>query len=569
MAENQNVIDTLSIEISADAKKAVTSLSKLETRLRGLASATSTMQRTAGSINMLSTSLKGLKTNTTGISTSVFKKLSNLKIDPANVQNVNNMAKAISSLDGINFKGASFAPLVNGIERLSKVYIPSDFGAKFHEVASVLSALSNTNFKDVSFTPVVNAISKLSEINIDPVALANINRATQELSAFSKIPDVSANVMKLITALARLASTGRSISLVSMELPNFAKSIRDVATKLSRLGGVSPQIVSFITALGKLGSLGNKMPEAAKNLEVLAQAIEDMINKIGNKSISQDVSQLVTAIAQLAQSMSKVGGSTGRDVVTQTSSMGKAFQKLSNIVSSVMRKIMSLFKKVGSGIKSIAKTVIGNITGIGKASNTMFTVSDGIKSVIGGLLGMRGITGAFNWLKDAVNAGGDITEINHIIESVFEKDMVDSVNVWANEAIEKFGIASGKAKEYAGTMSSMFQASGVAKREAGQMAMDLVGLAGDLSAFYNIDTQTAYEKLKSGMAGMVRPLRDIGIDLSVATLEEYAMTQGINKKVSAMTQAEKVMLRYQYLLSVTSVQQGDFARTADKLKSVA
>lgn len=71
------------------------------------------------------------------------------------------------------------------------------------------------------------------------------------------------------------------------------------------------------------------------------------------------------------------------------------------------------------------------------------------------------------------------------------------------------------------------------------------------------------------MAGMVRPLRDLGIDLSVATLNEYALSQGIGKTVTQMTQAEKVMLRYQYLLSVTGIQQGDFARTSDKLKTVA
>ena len=62
---------------------------------------------------------------------------------------------------------------------------------------------------------------------------------------------------------------------------------------------------------------------------------------------------------------------------------------------------------------------------------------------------------------------------------------------------------------------------------------------------------------------------DLGIDLSVASLQQYALNQGITKSVSAMTQAEKVMLRYNYLLEVTGQQQGDFKQTADKLKSVA
>lgn len=565
MATN-NVVDTLEIEIQASAKGAIESLGKLEGKLRKLSSTTSNLANQVHSIRSLSGALKDF--GTVKISTAGLTRLSKIKMDPANVQNVNSMAKAVSSLNGINFKGVSFTPLINGLEKLSKIYIPSDYGTKFQQVANGLSALGNVNFKDVSFTPVVNAISKLSEINIDPVSLMNLARAAQTLGTFSQIPDVSASVNKLISALAKLASTGRSISLVSMELPNFATAIRKVATILSQLGGVSPEVISFVSALAKLTSLGDKIPDAAKNLDELTNALTKMIQSIGNKSINQDVVQLTQSIAQLAQAMSKIGGRTGQDVTTQTTSMGKALQKLGNIASNVMRKVVSLFKKVGSGIASISKTIIGNITGIGKASNTMFTVSDGIKSVIGGLLGMKGITGAFNWLKDAVNAGGDITEINHIIETVFEKDMVESVNAWANEAISKFGIAAGAAKSYAGTLSSMFQASGVARREAGEMAMDLVGLAGDLSAFYNIDTQTAYEKLKSGMAGMVRPLRDLGIDLSVATLNEYALSQGIGKTVTQMTQAEKVMLRYQYLLSVTGIQQGDFARTSDSFANV-
>lgn len=91
----------------------------------------------------------------------------------------------------------------------------------------------------------------------------------------------------------------------------------------------------------------------------------------------------------------------------------------------------------------------------------------------------------------------------------------------------------------------------------------------DLSAFYNIDTETAFKKIQSGMAGMVRPLRDLGIDLTAATLQEYAQAQGITTKYNAMTQAEKVMLRYNYLMHATELQSGDFERTNRRIKRAA
>ena len=188
--------------------------------------------------------------------------------------------------------------------------------------------------------------------------------------------------------------------------------------------------------------------------------------------------------------------------------------------------------------------------------------------MIGAMIGFQGITGFANLLKQTVELGANLTEIDHIIESVFG-DHASYVDTWAKNAITQFGIAEHSAKQYAGVLSSMFQASQIGYKDAGKMAMDLVGLAGDLSAFYNIDTETAYNKIRSGMAGMVRPLRDLGIDLTAATLEEYRLAQGIETAYSAMSQAEKVMLRYQYLMDVTSIQQGDFQRTNRRSKRAA
>ena len=113
-------------------------------------------------------------------------------------------------------------------------------------------------------------------------------------------------------------------------------------------------------------------------------------------------------------------------------------------------------------------------------------------------------------------------------------------------------------------MMAMLNSSGVAQDAAAEMSTTLAGLAGDLASFYNIDTDEAFRKIRSGIAGEIEPLRQLGINLSVANLQSYALSQGITASWQSMTQAEQVMLRYNYLMQATSAQQGDFARTSGK-----
>jgi HPt (histidine-containing phosphotransfer) domain-containing protein/DNA-binding ferritin-like protein len=78
----------------------------------------------------------------------------------------------------------------------------------------------------------------------------------------------------------------------------------------------------------------------------------------------------------------------------------------------------------------------------------------------------------------------------------------------------------------------------------------------------NLDTDVAFQKIRAGISGEIEPLRQLGINMSVANMEAYALSQGITTSYNAMTQAEKATIRYNYLMSVTSDMQGDFARTS-------
>lgn len=114
----------------------------------------------------------------------------------------------------------------------------------------------------------------------------------------------------------------------------------------------------------------------------------------------------------------------------------------------------------------------------------------------------------------------------------------------------------------ASTFMAMSNGMGISADAGKSMSKSLTGLAGDMASFYNVSTDVANTALQSVFTGETESLKKFGIVLTEANLQAYALSQGITKSVSAMSQAEKVALRYNYVLSATSKVQGDFARTS-------
>lgn len=139
----------------------------------------------------------------------------------------------------------------------------------------------------------------------------------------------------------------------------------------------------------------------------------------------------------------------------------------------------------------------------------------------------------------------------------------DEVKKFSETTLESFGIAQGSALDMIAQFSDMGTGMGVEQEKANDMSKSLVGLAGDLSSFKNIRVDVAKTALNGIYTGETESLKQLGIVMTEANLQEYALSQGIQTKISDMTQAEKVQLRYNFVLEKTKNAQGDFARTSD------
>jgi hypothetical protein len=141
--------------------------------------------------------------------------------------------------------------------------------------------------------------------------------------------------------------------------------------------------------------------------------------------------------------------------------------------------------------------------------------------------------------------------------------MADEVNAFAETALTSFGLSSLQAKQFASNFMAMSNSMGIGAEDGKNMSLQLTALAGDLASFYNVSQEVADTALKSVFTGETETLKKFGITMTEANLSAFALSQGITKSYSAMSQAEKVALRYNYVLSTTAQVQGDFARTSD------
>ena len=163
--------------------------------------------------------------------------------------------------------------------------------------------------------------------------------------------------------------------------------------------------------------------------------------------------------------------------------------------------------------------------------------------------------------RQAINVASDLQEVQNVVDTAFG-DMSYKVEAFADSAIENFGMSELSAKRTASTYMSMARSMGLGEETASNMAISLAQLTGDAASFYNISQELADIKLKSVFTGETETLKDLGVVMTQVNLQQFAYSQGIQKSIDNMTQAELVALRYQYVTQQLALAQGDFAKTS-------
>lgn len=512
-------IDNLDIQISASADKASKSLEKLASQMESFAT----------SLGMI---------NSSGISTMT--------------SSMEQLGRAMQSLAGV--KKSDYNRIAKGLNSIASVD-----SAKLGSVSSVLtplatslSELSNVNFNGSNINNVINALTRLANANTASLATLNLSNLGTQISNLSTVLNgaerVNTNSIQIINAIARLANAGERASVVTAILPNMSVALRNFFSVMSGAPIVASETIQFTNAIGALAGTGPSIATVSANLGTLATALRQFFTTMSTApAINNNIIQMTQALANLA--------SQGRNI------------------SSASRLVSNGFNTMSFGTDRASKSFKGLAYTFGKFyANFWFLVR-----------AMKGI-------KESIDISSDLTEVQNVVVNTFGQ-YTDKVEKLADSAIENFGMSELLTKQ----ISSRFQAMGTAmglslsgmgdkfdfintkiqsmsdevKKLYGNtdgitdMSLNLTKLAADMASFYNVAQSDVAEDLESIFTGQTRPLRTYGLDLTQATLKEWALKNGLDADIKSMSQAEKTMLRYQYVMANADVAMGDFARTSN------
>lgn len=247
------------------------------------------------------------------------------------------------------------------------------------------------------------------------------------------------------------------------------------------------------------------------------------------------------------------GQSAISSVKNVTNAISAEAQKWDRAADNATDQIEDSFSDMSKGIakeaKSGADSVENSFVSMAKKVATAFSLAKIGQAVV-------------DFGKQAIEAASNLSEVQNVVDVTFG-DSASTIESWAKQAGTQFGLTETQAKQFTSTLGAMMKSAGVSGNEIVQMSTDLAGLAADMASFYNLDFETAFQKIRSGISGETEPLKQLGINMSVANLEAFALEKGITKAFNAMSQQEQTILRYQYLMKATADAQGDFARTSD------
>lgn len=387
----------------------------------------------------------------------------------------------------------------------------------------------------------INAQANRANKVIDTLC-SKIDRLTVSMNHLdgSKLGVLANGVQRLGTAMqtmnnvktadfTRLAKNLQTLNNLDVsKLSNLSVNVKHIATAFNGLSGMEENAKQMTALASGIKQLGYSSAEKAiKNIPLLATAMKKLMSELSTApKVSRNLIDMTNALAKLAR--------TG-------SSSGKAANSL---VSSFNR-----ISKASSGMKVGLLSAVNGISAIRKSILQAMGIAGGFYTI-------------FQGIKESINIASDLTEVQNVVDVTFgnyKKKIEDLADV----SIPELGMSELTTKQIASRFQAMGTAMGISQRGMADMSTELTRLAGDMASFYNVEQKAVGDDLEAIFTGQTKPLRQYGLDLTEATLQEWAMKQGIDANINSMSQMEKTMLRYQYVMANTGAAQGDFIRTAD------
>ena len=371
----------------------------------------------------------------------------------------------------------------------------------------------------------------------------------------------------------------------------------------SGLSGVANGVDKLSRSMQGLKNVGTAdYTRLAKGIEKISNLDSGQISKAANAIVgfgkglqslnSVNVSKTSEQVADLAKGIAQLGYSSSTKAIENIPKLASAMRQLMSELSKApkvsqnlidMTNALAKLARTGASSGRAANALGGSLNTYTKATHKASRGTKGLASALGKMYATYWLLfRSIGKIGDSITIASDLVEVQNVVDTVFG-DMSSKVEEYAQNSIKQFGMSELSFKQYASRFQAMGSAMGIDtssiesansflnKATGGyvglsdsmaDVSLTLTQLTADMASFYNVSQKDVAEDLAAIFTGETRPLRTYGLDLTQATLAEWAMKNGLDANVQSMSQAEKTLLRYQYVLANTTAAQGDFARTA-------
>ena len=447
-----------------------------------------------------------------------------VSIDTQKLYGISSGLKSIS-LASASLNSRNITTLSTALGKISSVD-----GSKFKAIADSFQVFSEkmSSVSGFDTSGIIQAASAISKFGGTYATQGTDNllkmkdQLAQFVSGMNSLGSLNFDTAGLIETIDAVSRLGRTTGTqATANLPTLSAQIQNFVRQMNQIGSLSfdnTNLTELVTSIGKLGSVAsgravNNIPLLADNLKYLFETLSKAPN------VSQSIIEMTTALAKLA----KTGASSGR----AANSLGKSLFSFSKSTGSAKKSAFSLARALGKFYASYWVIVRG-----------------------------------LSKLKDAIDISSSLTEVENVVSTTFGK-YSSLIEKFSKTSIQQYGMSELTAKQVSSRFQAMGTAMGFTQEKMANMSIELTKLTGDMASFYDVSQTDVARNLQAIFSGETEPLRKYGIDLTQATLKEWAMKKGLDADISSMTQAQKAMLRYQYVMENTAAAQGDFARTAD------
>lgn len=382
------------------------------------------------------------------------------------------------------------------------------------------------------------------------------------------------------------AAASAGVEVLAKKLTELKTSISGSTTALSKVAAGISQIKNAVNNMNT-GDFANKINRISNSLGNLKDKTDSLkiSASIGNQlaAINQAITNLpdtpgekLRNLASGLQPLSELGRSNMTSFINQLKKLPEVIQELEKAdidkftqqmkdLASAMKPFADEMNKVSSGFSAFPSRIQRLITSTEQYNGTVrraTTSTNAWNSALKAISFAAIYRAAAKLLGIAIAKSSQYTEDLNLFTVSMGKYAEEAYN-YAQKVSEVMGIDPAEWMRNQGVFNTIITGFGVAGDKAAFMAKNLTQLGYDLASFYNIDFESAMQKVQSGISGELEPLRRLGYDLSVARLEQERLNLGIDKSVSSMTQAEKSQLRYYAMMTQVTQVQGDMARTLE------